>query len=355
MSPYKPPLEGRNSEHYTLLDFNERTIPISVAITDALKRYIDSGHLQQYPSYGDIVERLADYTGVNSNQLMITNGSDQGIDLVFRALSAAGEEGEAQKEKDKPTAREAIIPGPSFAMYTQCAKVEALALIEPQYTAEGGYPVDKVLGAINDNTHIIVIANPNNPCGTMVERDVIAKIANAAPHAAILVDECYYEYSQQTIVPVIDKLPNVFVTRTFSKTWGLPSLRFGYLIAAPDYINALCNVRGPYDINQLAIVAAKAALANPKDSLRYVEEVMDEAKPILEQWLQQQGIHFWHSSANYLWAFPDKPEWVDQSLRQAGFLVRPKAYKGQLGLRITIGTVDQITRLIDHWQALLGR
>ena len=341
MSPYNPPLEGRSGDRYTLLDFNERTIPVSAAITDALKRYIDSGHLQQYPAYGDIVECLADYTGLSRNQVMITNGSDQGIDLVFRAASpSTGRKGEA------------IIPGPSFAMYTQCAKVEALSLVEPQYTAEGGYPVDEVLAAINENTNIIVIANPNNPCGTIVNGETIAKIAKAAPHAAILVDECYYEYSQQTVVPLINELPNLFVTRTFSKTWGIPSLRFGYLIAAPEYIHALCNVRGPYDINQLAIVAAKAALENPTYTKRYVEEVMGQAKPMLEQWLQQQGIHFWNSAANYLWAFPNDPGRIDASLRQAGFLIRPKAYADQLGLRITIGTVDQMTRLIDHWQSI---
>ncbi len=111
MSAYKPPLEGRNPKAYTLLDFNERTVPVSQPIIDALQAFIGDGRLQQYPAYGDIVERLADYAEVTSHQVMITNGSDQGIDLIFRAVAK--------------TKAEAIIPAPTFAMYQQCANVEA--------------------------------------------------------------------------------------------------------------------------------------------------------------------------------------------------------------------------------------
>jgi len=332
MSAYKPPLDGRNPKEHTLLDFNERTIPVSDALVHALNNYISDGRLQQYPAYGDIVQRLAAYAGVKSEQLMITNGSDQGIDLVFRAVAKSD--------------AEAIIPAPSFAMYTQCAKVEAMKLIEPVYTKANGYPLQGVLDSITPNTAIIVISNPNNPCGTIVSEEVIAQIANAAPHAAILVDECYYEYSRETIAASLSNLPNVFITRTFSKTWGIPSLRFGYLMAAPEYILALCNIRGPYDINQLAIVAAEAALDNPDYTDHYVKEVMQEAKPLLEKWLVQNSINFWPSSANYIWIFPNNAEVVNQYLSETGVLVRPKPYEGKMGLRITVGTLEQTQKLI---------
>ena len=233
MSAYLPPLDGRDAQSHVLLDFNERTIPVAEPIKTALQDYIASDKLQQYPAYGDIVNRIAQYAGVDAEQLMITNGSDQGIDLIFRAVA-------------KPHA-EAIIPGPSFAMYTQCAQVEQMTLLQPQYQRGQGYPIDEVLLAVNENTAIIVASSPNNPCGTAVTNEQIVRLSQAAPHAAILVDECYYEYTKTTILPELKNLPNVFVTRTFSKTWGIPSLRFGYLMAAPEYINSLCNVRGPYD------------------------------------------------------------------------------------------------------------
>ena len=237
-------------------------------------------------------------------------------------------------------------------MYSQCAKVEAMKLVEPQYQKTKGYPLDEVLAAINTNTAIIVISNPNNPCGTIVGSDVIATIAKAAPQAAILVDECYYEYSRETIVPLLNELPNVFVTRTFSKTWGIPSLRFGYLMAAPELILALCNVRGPYDINQLAIVAANAALDNPDYTEAYVKEVMSVAKPMLEEWLTRQGIDYWPSQANYIWTFPDDAASINTFLTEHGFLVRPKACDNVMGLRITIGTQQQTQQLLATWEAM---
>ncbi len=336
MSAYKPPLEGRNPKDFTLLDFNERTVPVSQPIVDALQHFISDGRLQQYPSYGNIVERLAQYTGVDATQVMITNGSDQGIDLIFRALSRPSNEKDA----------EAIIPGPSFAMYNQCAKVEAMQIIEPQYSKEAGYPLAEVLAAITPNTAIIVVSNPNNPCGTLVGNDVIEQLAKAAPHAAILVDECYYEYSQQSSASLLASHTNIFITRTFSKTWGIPSLRFGYLLASSTHIDALTNVRGPYDINQLAIVAANAALDNPEYTEQYVNEVMNTAKPQFEAWLDQNNIDYWVSKANYIWAFFDNADAVNEALKQQNILVRPKALNGKTGLRITIGTVEQTTNLI---------
>jgi histidinol-phosphate aminotransferase len=340
LSAYQPPLEGRNPNVFTLLDFNERTIPIAENVKRALHEYIDAGRLQMYPAYGDIVTRLAEYAGVEASQLMITNGSDQGIDLVFRAVAS-------------PNA-EAIIPGPSFAMYHQCAKVEAMTLREPQYTQQGGYPLAGVLAAINVNTRIIVASNPNNPCGTLVSVEAIRQIAEAAPQAAILIDECYFEYSGATAISLIGDYSNIFVTRTFSKTWGMPSLRFGYLMSAQENILALCNVRGPYDINQLAVVAASAALDDASETQSYVTEVMEEAKPLVESWLDDAKINYWQSQANYLWCFPDCPEQVSEHLQKNGFLVRPKNYNDQMGLRITIGTLEQMHRLIGVLESFSG-
>lgn len=342
MSAYKPPLEGRNPKAYTLLDFNERTVPVSQPIIDALQAFIGDGRLQQYPAYGDIVERLADYAEVTSHQVMITNGSDQGIDLIFRAVAK--------------TKAEAIIPAPTFAMYQQCANVEAMRIIEPQYTKEQGYPLREVLAAITPDTAIIVISNPNNPCGTLVTNAVVEQIAKAAPQAAILVDECYYEYSSQSSAGLLGKqdCSNIFITRTFSKTWGIPSLRFGYILANADYINALCNIRGPYDINQLAVVAANAALDNPEYTEQYVREVMHTAKPQFEAWLSKNNISYWSSQANYVWAFFDDARLMDGYLKQNNILVRAKVLNSEVGLRITIGTVEQTNNLIGVCEQFLN-
>ncbi len=334
MAAYAPPLEGRNPDDFTLLDFNERTIPVSQAIKQALVDYVQGNRLQQYPHYGDICDRLASYCKVKADQVMVTNGSDQGIDLIIRACCREGDE--------------IIIPAPSFAMYEQVAKVENLKIVKPLYQRDSGYPLEEVKASITPQTKMIVVSNPNNPCGTLVGSQDIVDLATSAPDVAILVDECYYEYSQCTVARALDECPNIVITRTFSKTWGIPSLRFGYVLTARANIQALLNVRGPYDINQLAVVAATAALDNPEYTEQYVAEVMEQAKPKLEVFLHAKGVEFWPSAANYLWAFPEDVERINNHLQQASILVRPKAdAKGRMGLRITIGTVEQTEQLIS--------
>ncbi len=334
MSAYSPPLEGRDSSQHLLLDFNERTLPVSAPIREALIDFINGDRLQMYPSYGDICGVLADYCGVNPGEVMITNGSDQGIELIFRSICREGDE--------------VIIPAPSFAMYKQCAGVENLKVVEPQYRRDSGYPLQEVLDAITDKTRLVVVSNPNNPCGTLVDSADILKIAKAAPRAGILVDECYFEYTQTTVCEYLEQYPNLLITRTFSKTWGMPSLRFGYLLSAAENIRCLMNVRGPYDVNQLAVVASRAALANPQYTEHYVREVMEEAKPLLERFLGEQDIPYWKSAANYLWIFPESVESFREALMEACILVRPKAdADGKMGLRITIGTLEQTAKLIS--------
>ena len=335
MSAYAPPLDGRDPDTHDLLDFNERTRPVSEGVQNALIDYIRSGRLQMYPAYANVVDRIASYAGVSADHLMITNGSDQGIDLVFRSACQAGDE--------------VIIPGPSFAMYSQCAGIENVKVVAPFYTKDGGYPKDEVLAAITPKTRVIVVSNPNNPCGTLTSRDTIKEIALAAPHAAILVDECYFEYTKLSVVDWICELPNLVVTRTFSKTWGLPSLRLGYVISAKENVDALLNVRGPYDINQLAIVAIEAALSDISSVHTYIDQVMNISKPMFETFLRENNVEFWSSDANFVWTFFNEPLAVEKALRESGILVRPKQDKdGLMGLRITLGTQEQTETLIEN-------
>ena len=341
LDTYKPPLEGRSTSEQLLLDFNERTLPVSDHIKAALCEFVNSGPIQKYPEYAEIEAKIADYVGVETRQVMITNGSDQGIDVVARAALNSGDA--------------AIIPAPSFAIYAQTAAVQNARIISPRYTLEQGFPTESVIDSITEATRLIVIPQPNNPCGTTVPIDDIRRISEAAPNAVILVDECYYEYSGLTVVDLVAEYSNLVVARTFSKTWGLPSLRFGFLVSSEDNICQLLKVRGPYDINQLAVVAVDAALAKPEYTKDYVEEVMHQSKPRLEAWLREKSIVFWPSGGNYLWAFPDQPEALASFLREKHIRVRPKKNaEGALGLRITLGTLSQTEQLISQISSFYG-
>jgi histidinol-phosphate aminotransferase len=241
-------------------------------------------------------------------------------------------------------------------MYEQAAKTEGLVIRSPHFTLTKGFPVDEVLAAINPKTSIVVFSQPNNPTGTAISREDILTIAKKAPHCAMLVDECYYEFMDpaSTVKDVLAELPNIFLTRTFSKTWGLASLRIGYLLSSKENIDALCSVRGPYDINQLSVVALRAALKDSKYVFDFVNEVNQHAKPAFEDFLCSHGIKSWPSSCNFIFCYFDKPNELEASLRERNILVRPKKdADGVLGLRVSIGTMEQTKRLISTLEELL--
>lgn len=342
LAPYQPPLAGRGQKGQTLLDFNERTLPPPKEIAEALKEYIDGGHMQRYPSYGDLQEVIAAYAGVPPEQCLFTNGSDQGIDLVVRCCCEKG--------------TEVVIPAPTFPMYDQAAQSEGLVIRRPSFTREGGFPLKEALAAVGPNTSLIVLSNPNNPTGTNIPREDILKIARECPRCAILVDECYYEFmdAKETVKDEVANLPNLFVCRTFSKSWGIPALRMGYLLSAKENVAALSAVRGPYDVNQLAVVACQAALKCQQYVVDYAEEVMNRAKPKLEEFLRSKGIEFWPSWANFIFCYFSNPLPLEAKLRTRGFLVRPKKdAEGVMGLRVSVGTVEQIEMFITILEELL--
>lgn len=329
---------------HLLLDFNERTEPCAQHVVDAIKSHLDKQSLQMYPAYGDLHAQIAAYAGVPSEQCMFLNGSDQGIDLVIRSCCSEGSE--------------IIIPHPTFAMYEQAAKTEGLVIKNPYFTFEKGFPTEEVLATISPKTSLVVFSNPNNPTGTLISRETILTVAEKAPNVAMLVDECYFEFMDPatTVKDELARLPNIFLTRTFSKTWGMASLRLGYLLSAKENIDALTSVRGPYDINQLAVVALRAALKDSKYVFDFVNEVNKVAKPAFENYLRSRGVRFWPSSCNFMFCYFEHPTELESSLRDRNILVRPKKdAEGVLGLRVSIGNMKQTSQLIAALDEVLPK
>ena len=150
MSHYKPPLEGRGEQDYLLLDFNERTTVPSLKVKEALRKFIDLDRLQVYPEYGDLEAKIAQYAGVKSGEAMVTNGGDQGIDVICRAFLDEGDK--------------VIIPFPEFAMHYQSAGIQGAEILEPRYKEEGNLPVDEILDLLDEEkVKLVIFSNPNNP------------------------------------------------------------------------------------------------------------------------------------------------------------------------------------------------
>lgn len=340
MNTYNPPLTGRRIFSGILLDFNERTLPPSQKVVKAIQNFLSANKLQLYPEYGDLEKRLAQYAGVNTDQIMITNGSDQGIDLIFRTFTDAG--------------NNVIIPTPSFAMFYQSAQIVGNKILSPEYKKEDlSFPKEELLEMIDESVKLIVICNPNNPTGTIVSTDYIEKIAQRAPNAIILVDEAYSEFSAVTAVPFIKKYPNIIVTRTLSKAFGLPSLRLGYIVTSKNYINELLKVRGPYDVNMIAYTSALTAIDDLKDIQKYADEVMNQAKPMVEEFFIRNNITFYQSAGNFLLYKPVRKQ-EEKILKKNGILVRPQdKINIEKTLRVSIGTVDQMRQFIEVYRNVI--
>ena len=332
---YKPPLAGRRDFPGLLLDFNERTIPCSLKVQAALSAFLAEGKFRVYPEYARIEAKIADYAGVKAEQVAITNGSDQGIELVFRTFTEKGDK--------------VIIPAPSFAMFFQCASAIGNEIVKPLYRWETGmaYPTEDVLAAIDEQVRLIVVCSPNNPTGTLISPADLEAILVAAPEAIVLVDEAYFEYCGQSAVGLIERFSNLVITRTFSKVFGLAALRIGYLMAQESTLTEMLKVRGPYDVNMAAVLAAEAALDDIDDMKAYVEEVMTRAKPMVEAFLEEVKIPFVRSDSNFILLKPSDAESFYSSLEKAGIRTRPQKNNGIDGtVRVTIGTQSQMEKFI---------
>jgi histidinol-phosphate aminotransferase len=273
---------------------------------------------------------LAAYAGVECEQVVTGCGSDDVIDGAFRAFGRQG-------------ARVAFC-APTFSMLATFARVNGLEPVPVAFAADGDIDVEGLLGTGAD---ILYLCAPNNPTGAPVSRRALEEVLTRA-EGLVLVDEAYGEYSGQSAVPLLDRAPNLLVTRTLSKAFGLAGLRVGYGLAASELVQALEKVRGPYKVNALALHAAVAAL---RADLPWVRQHVDLACSIREALageLRTLGLAPLQSAANFLCVpVADAPA-LGAALLQRG--VRVRTFQGLPGvgdvLRIGVGPWEQMEELL---------
>lgn len=341
LKAYAPPLEGRTEGDFLLLDFSESTLPPPPAVREAMKAYIDGRGVQAYPSYGAFEARLSEYAGVTPGQMIITNGSDSGIQLITGALLSPGDE--------------MIMAKPGFVVIENCALSVGAKVVSPLYRPpEMAFPLEDILAAVTERTALIVIINPNNPTGSLATVEQIEAVLIAHPEVAVMVDEAYFEFSGVTAAPLLERHGNLVITRTFSKAFALAGLRLGYALSNPDFITQLHKLRNPYNVNMMAVVAAGAQLAAPDGWREYVTEVMERAKPMVERFFDEHGIVYTPSAGNFLLVRPDDPQAAADFLRENGILVRPQRPPVEDTFRLSIGTAADMERFIKVFAGYPG-
>jgi len=326
---YHPPLSGRDGLR---LDFNENTMGCSPRVLEQLRKVCPE-QLARYPERGRVEERVAEFLRVTASEVLLTNGVDEAIHLLCQTYLESGDE--------------ALIVVPTYSMYRIYMMASGAEVISVPAGEDFSFPVEELCNRISRRTRLIAIANPNNPTGTVVRLEDLLQIARSAPDAAVLVDEAYFEFYGQTLLADRGKYPNLFVARTFSKTYGLAGLRIGVLVGDANQMRALRMVSSPYNVNAVALACLPEAL-DDQDYIRgYVADVRG-SRARLERALGAAGIRFWPSQANFVLARVGSSAGFVESMRRRGILVRDRS--GDPGcegcVRITLGPRGHADRLL---------
>ncbi len=326
MKEYHPPLGNRDALR---LDFNENTLACSPMVREVLSR-ISTGDLTRYPEREPVEAIVASHLGVSPQQVVLTNGVDEAIHVLFETFLDAGDE--------------LLLPVPTYTMYEVYASATDAGVVTVQAEGDLQFPFDRLLAAVTPRTKLIAIANPNSPSGSVAKREQLLEIARCAPHAVVLVDEAYFHFHGETVMDQVGSTPNLVVARTFSKAYGLAGLRVGLLAGSLQLISWVRRVLSPYSVNSIALACLPAALEDDAYLDWYVGEVL-QARREFEAALDAAGLRRWPSSANFV--LVDVGEChreFTERMRNAGVLVRDRSSDPGCGgcVRITIGTREQM-------------
>ena len=328
-------LEGKVEvpvENIIKLDANENPYGCSPRVPPALANY---PYLNIYPDAGQTELRkwLAGYAGVSAENIVAGNGSDQLIDLILRLFVEPGDE--------------VINCIPSFEMFRFGTELCAGTLVEVPRDENFAVNVKALKVAIDSKTKIIFLANPNNPTGTiMPQPDIVEVLDTGLP---VVVDEAYYEFSGETVVPLVSRYENLMVLRTFSKWAGLAGLRIGYGIFSPEIAGYLLRIKPPYNVNAAALVAVRESLKDIDYLMGRVQAIIAERERLFAELEKLKWLKPFPSQANFIFCsvLNGKANEVQQKLQRKGILVR-YFDKPMLrnSIRISVGKPEHTDALI---------
>lgn len=352
LTPYVPgkPVEELERElgisNIIKLASNENPLGPSPKVLHALDQV--KADLTRYPDGNGFIlkQALSARLGIKAEAITLGNGSNDVLDLIARAYLSPG--------------TEAVFSQYAFAVYPISTQAcGAKAVVTP--AKDWGHDLDAMASAITAQTKVVFIANPNNPTGTSFGKDEWEKFISRVPENVLVVlDEAYIEYVEDDHVlngvDYLDQYPNLIVTRTFSKAYGLAALRVGYGLSHPQVANVLNRVRQPFNVDSFALAAAKAVL-DDDDYLQRSRDVNRQGMQQFEEGFKRLGLEFIPSAGNFITVhFQQEGAAIYQKLLPEGVIVRPVANYGMVNsLRISIGLPDENQRCLDALSKVLAQ
>ena len=324
---------------------NETSIGPSPLAVEAIKKEVENINLYPEGSSRLLREKIAHKLKIDKEMIIVGNGADNIIALVGSAFINEGDE---------------IITGeitfPAYETITKIMGGKAIPVKFKDYT----YNLEEIVHQINERTKLIFICNPNNPTGTIVNKEAVDKFMRQIPEDIVIVfDEAYYDYVEDKNYP--DSLSyvlegkNIIILRTFSKIAGIAGVRIGYGIAKPELIGYLRQVASPFPANRLAQVAAAASL-DDEEHRRKVLRSNQEGKRYLYRELKKLGFFYVPTEANFVFIdLKEDAEVIFEKLLKEGVIIRPgKTWGCPNFIRVTIGTINENRKFIQALKEVLN-
>lgn len=310
---------------------------------DANENPFDSG-LNRYPDPQQtlVKEELAKIKGVSKSNILLGNGSDEVLDLIFRAF--------CEPKQDKVIA----LP-PTYGMYKVLANTNDVELINIQLTEDFQPKVDDILISQSDKTKLLFLCSPNNPTANSFDSFKVEKLIKNF-QGIVVIDEAYIDFSQvESWVSRLNEFPNLIVTQTLSKAYGLAGIRLGICYASEEIISVLNKIKPPYNVNQLTQEAALKSLQDQKKVKGEVATIISERKLLVKDLKDVSIVEtIYPSDANFLLVKVDDADKRYDQLINKGIVVRNRSNQPLCNncLRFTVGTSDENKELINALKSL---
>lgn len=325
------------------LDWNESVIAPSSRVIEAITGFLkNTHHLNWYPDLGasKLRRTLAAYTGVQADDIIVTNGSDDALDLVCRSYVDPGDD--------------VVVVWPTYGHFMVFARGRG---IEPRLAMPADpfdNPTETLMNMIRPDTKVVYIASPNNPTGVVTPPDDVQTLCSEFPSTLFLLDEAYFEFSGVSSARLVGKIPNLVVTRTFSKCLSIAGLRVGYLMASGEVMLNLKRLYNPKSVNVLGQVGAVAALLDSEFTNNYISQCRAASKYMVEE-LSERGADVRSTAANFILVRVKEPARLCAKLESVGVFVRDRSkIEGFDGyVRITTGPVEHMMEFMRRIDMLL--
>lgn len=326
-----------NRRDFVQLDSGE----LNGGLLDGNNAGLPADAIWSYPQYTELLAKLASFWEVNADQVLLTNGSDNGLLLIAQTFIEPGTD-------------VAVISDPSFVVIPRSVQFAGAKVVAVPVRSDLSFDTDAIAKTLVQKPKLAMLATPDNPTGQTLRRELLLSWIESNPETLFVIDEAYFDFSGITVLDSIHKHENLLVTRTFSKAWGMAGLRVGAILGNPKLISYLARVRPLYDINGAAVTVLASRLAMAKAVAQRAQQTLALKEQIVAQ---LKGLRFTvvSGSANFfLLRLENKAASFTQACLESGILVRncsaPHVMPGSPlygAVRISVGRSEEMARLIE--------